>query len=377
MHIAIDYTPAIHQRAGIGRYTRGLVKALARLDAENQYTLLVLGGSGAHLVPTALPANFNIRFAPISDRWATVLWYRLNLPLPVEVFSGRADLFHGPSFTLPPSFAPSLLTVHDLSFLRYPQGAHPALLAWLTKAVPRSLQRARQVLADSENTRADLVELMQIPPDRITVIGAGVDERFKPESEPETLTRVRARYQLPDHFVLSISTLEPRKNFTGLIAAFEQVAISSVTDLHLVIAGGKGWLYDDIFAAAETSPVRERIHFAGYVADQDLPALYSLAALFAFPSHYEGFGIPVLEAMACGTPVVCADNSSLPEIAGDAALLVEATDTEALADAMHRLSRDALLREELISRGYEQARKFTWEKAARRLLHVYQSMARG
>jgi glycosyltransferase involved in cell wall biosynthesis len=377
MHIAIDYTPAIHQRAGIGRYTRGLVKALARLDAENQYTLLVLGGSGEHFVPTALPANFNIRFAPISDRWATVLWYRLNLPLPVEVFSGRADLFHGPSFTLPPSFAPSLLTVHDLSFLRYPQGAHPALLAWLTKAVPRSLQRARQVLADSENTRADLVELMQIPPDRITVIGAGVDERFKPESEPETLTRVRARYQLPDHFVLSISTLEPRKNFTGLIAAFEQVAISSVTDLHLVIAGGKGWLYDDIFAAAETSPVRERIHFAGYVADQDLPALYSLAALFAFPSHYEGFGIPVLEAMACGTPVVCADNSSLPEVAGDAALLVEATDTEALADAMHRLSRDALLREELISRGYEQARKFTWEKAARRLLHVYQSMVRG
>jgi glycosyltransferase involved in cell wall biosynthesis len=377
MHIAIDYTPAIHQRAGIGRYTRGLVQALTRLDAENQYTLLALGQSGAHFVPTALPTNFSIRFAPISDRWATVLWYRLNLPLPVELFSGRADLFHGPSFTLPPSFAPSLLTVHDLSFLRYPQGAHPALLAWLTKAVPRSLHRARHVLADSESTRADLIELMQVPPDQITVIGAGVDERFKPEGEPETLARVRSRYQLPDRFVLSISTLEPRKNFTGLIAAFEQMAGSSVADLHLVIAGGKGWLYDDIFAAAETSPLRERIHFAGYVADEDLPALYSLAALFAFPSHYEGFGIPVLEAMACGTPVVCADNSSLPEIAGDAALLVEATGTEALADALHQLSIDASLREKLISRGYKQAGKFTWEKAARRLMKVYHIMARG
>jgi glycosyltransferase involved in cell wall biosynthesis len=377
MHIAIDYTPAIHQRAGIGRYTRGLVQALTRLDAENRYTLLALGQSGAHFVPTALPTNFSIRFAPISDRWATVLWYRLNLPLPVELFSGRADLFHGPSFTLPPSFAPSLLTVHDLSFLRYPQGAHPALLAWLTKAVPRSLHRARHVLADSESTRADLIELMQVPPDQITVIGAGVDERFKPVDEPETLARVRSHYQLPDRFVLSISTLEPRKNFTGLIAAFNLMAISSVPDLHLVIAGGKGWLYDDIFAAAEASPLRERIHFAGYVADEDLPALYNLAALFAFPSHYEGFGIPVLEAMACGTPVVCADNSSLPEIAGDAALLVEATDTEALADAMHQLSIDTSVREKLIRRGYEQAGRFTWEQAARRLVKVYHNMVRG
>ena len=381
MHITIDYTPAVHQRAGIGRYTRGLVQALTQLDSENRYSLMVLGRTGAHFVPTALPANFKLRFAPISDRWATVLWYRLNVPLPVELFTGLTDLFHGPSFTLPPSFTPSLLTVHDLSFLRYPHGAHPALLAWLTKAVPRSLRRARHVLADSESTRTDLIELMQVPTDRITVIGAGVEERFKPVTDPETLGQVRARYKLPDRFILSVSTLEPRKNFTGLIAAFNQMVtssrLSSMADLHLVIAGGKGWLYDDIFAAAETSPLRERIHFAGYVADEDLPALYSLATLFAFPSHYEGFGIPVLESMACGTPVVCANNSSLPEIAGDAALLIEATDTEALADAIHHLVIDTSLREKLIQRGYEQAGKFRWEKAARRLLDVYSTIAGG
>jgi len=381
MHIAIDYTPAVHQRAGIGRYARGLVQALTRIDTENQYTLMVLGRTGAHFVPTTLPANFKLRFAPISDRWATVLWYRLNLPLPVELFSGQADLFHGPSFTLPPSLTPSLLTVHDLSFLRYPQGAHPALLAWLTKAVPRSLDRACHVLADSASTRTDLIELMQVPSDRITVIGAGVEERFQPVTDPAILSQTRARYKLPDRFILSVSTLEPRKNFTGLIAAFGQmaaaIAMSSTADLHLVIAGGKGWLYDDIFAAAKASPLRERIHFAGYVADEDLPALYSLATLFAFPSHYEGFGIPVLEAMACGTPVVCANNSSLPEIAGDAALMMEATDTEALADAMHRLAIDSLLREKLIQRGYEQAAKFGWDGAARRLLDVYSMLARG
>jgi len=381
MRIAIDYTPAVHQRAGIGRYTRGLVQALTRLDTANQYTLLVLGKVGAHFVPTGLPENFKLRFVPISDRWATVLWYRLNLPLPVDVFTGRVDLFHGPSFTLPPSFVPSLLTVHDLSFLRYPQGAHPALLAWLTKAVPRSLRRACHVLADSESTRADLIELMRVPAGRITVIGAGVEERFQPVNDPGTLTRIRARYQLPDRFVLSVSTLEPRKNFTGLIAAFNRLASvggkPTTGDLHLVIAGGRGWLYDDILAAAETSPVRERIHLAGYVADEDLPALYSLATLFAFPSNYEGFGIPILEAMACGTPVVCADNSSLPEVAGDAALLVEATDADTLADAIRQLLIDTSLRETLIQRGYEQARKFTWEGAARRLLDVYNETARG
>jgi glycosyltransferase involved in cell wall biosynthesis len=271
--------------------------------------------------------------------------------------------------------------VHDLSFLRYPQGAHPALLAWLTKAVPRSLRRARHVLADSESTRTDLIELMQIPTNRITVIGAGVEERFQPVNDPVTLAQVRSRYQLPDRFVLSISTLEPRKNFTGLIAAFNQMATtsgtSSMADLHLVIAGGKGWLYDDIFAAAERSPLRERIYFAGYVTDEDLPALYNLATLFAFPSHYEGFGIPVLEAMACGTPVVCADNSSLPETAGDAAFLVEATDTDALADAMHQLLIDTSLRETLVRRGFAQAARFTWEKAANRLLRVYHNVARG
>jgi glycosyltransferase involved in cell wall biosynthesis len=143
----------------------------------------------------------------------------------------------------------------------------------------------------------------------------------------------------------------------------------------LVIAGGKGWLYDDIFAAAKTSPVQDRIHFAGYVADEDLPAVYSLATLFAFPSHYEGFGIPVLEAMACGIPVVCANNSSLPEVAGDAALLVDATDTEALADAMWQLLTDTSLCERLIRNGYDQAKRFTWERAARRLLDVYRQIA--
>ena len=376
MRVTIDYTPAVHQSAGIGRYTRGLVNALARLDTPHQFRLLVLGRFGARSFPTQLPDNFKLRTVPLSDRWATVIWHRLNLPLPVELLAGRADLFHGPSFTLPPSFAPSLLTVHDLSFLRYPEGAFPPLVAWLSKAVPRSLNRARHVLADSQNTRIDLIELMDVSPERITVIGAGVDEPFRPVTDPAHLAQVRARYRLPDRFILGISTLEPRKNFIGLIAAFNQLAAGqpAAADVHLVIAGGKGWLYEPIFAAAEASPVRDRIHFAGFVADEDLPALYSLAEMLAFPSHYEGFGIPVLEAMACATPVVCADNSSLPEVAGQAALLIDAADVEGLAHAMARLLVEASLREGLIARGLAQVKRFTWENAARRLLAVYEAV---
>ena len=375
MHITIDYTPAVHQRAGIGRYTRGLVDALARLESSHRFTLFVLGRSAASRLPADLPSNFRLRVVPLSDRWATVLWYRLNLPLPVELLAGRADLFHGPSFTLPPTCSPSLLTVHDLSFLRYPPGAHPPLLAWLSQAVPRSLRRASHVLADSHNTRTDLIELMRVPAERITVIGAGVDENFHPVRDAARLTDVRKRYRLPERFTLGISTLEPRKNFNGLIAAFNQLAARPVhAALHLVIAGGKGWNYEPIFAAAEASPFRARIHFPGFVSDEDLPSLYSLARLFAFPSHYEGFGIPVLEAMACGTPVVCANNSSLPEVAGDAALLVNATDVATLAGAMDRVLVDVSLREAMIARAFQQVKQFTWEAAAHRLLRVYEAI---
>ena len=290
MHVIIDYTPAVHQRAGIGRYTRGLVDALTRLDTPHRFTLFVLGRADACRLPTGLPPNFRLRTVPLSDRWATVLWYRLNLPLPVDLLAGHADLFHGPSFTLPPGCMPRLLTVHDLSFLRYPQGAHPPLLAWLRDAVPRSLARARHVLADSQSTRNDLIDLLDVPSERITVIGAGVDEHFRRVDDPARLAAVRQRYALPERFVLGISTLEPRKNFTGLIAAFNHLAGQPHhAALHLVIAGGRGWDYQPILTAAETSPWRTRIHFPGFVADEDLPALYSLADVFRLSQPLRGF----------------------------------------------------------------------------------------
>jgi glycosyltransferase involved in cell wall biosynthesis len=372
--IGIDYTAALKQGGGIGRYTRGLITTLATLDSPYNYRLMATPDAPVDGLRyfAAFPAITHRRY-PLPERWMTIAWHRFSLPVPAEWFTGPIDLFHSPNFILPPTrYAKALLTVHDLSFIRHPQGAVDKLRRWLEKTVPLSLARANHVLADSDSTRQDLQDIFSVPAQKITVVGAGVEERFQPVTDTALLAEVRQRYNLPERFVLGLGTLEPRKNFDGLIRAFSQSAISR--SHHLVIAGGKGWLYEDIFSAAHASPAAERIYFAGFVDDHHLPALYSLADIFAYPSHYEGFGIPVIEAMACGTPVICADNSSLPEVAGEAALLVPATDTGALAEALTRLVTDTALREFCTQGGFVQAQKFNWPSAAQRLLVVYRQL---
>lgn len=380
VRIGIDYTAAVWQGGGIGRYTRNLIRALAKLDMDNYYTLFVAGGWGKGDGLGPWPANFRVRTVPLSHRWVQILWQRLRLPLPVQAFTGTLDLFHSPDFVLPPTGqTPAILTVHDLSFLRVPQYFVPGFRDYLEGAVSRAVKRAQHILADSESTRRDLVELMAVEPGRVSVLYPGVEPRFQPVKDPEVLARTRARYALPDRFAMGLSTLQPRKNFEGLIEAFRRLLFAhgselDLADLHLVIIGGKGWMFDDMLALVDRAGLKDRVHFPGFAADDDLPALYSLADVFAFPSWYEGFGIPVLEAMACGTPVVAADNSSLPEAVGGAGLMVEAGDTDGLAGALGQLLTDQSLRERLIPAGYEQARGFSWDESARQLLSVYEAL---
>lgn len=374
MHIVVDYTPAVFQGAGIGRHTRGLVQALAPLAAEHQVSLLVFGRPPAGSIPA--PAGFRFRVIPVPNRWLTFGWHRLGLPVPVDWLSGPMDLYHASDFVLPPvRAARSLLTVHDLSFLTTPQCAEAGLRGFLSRAVPKAVARADHVLADSESTRRDLIRLLQVPDDKISVVYPGVEARFRRQDDPAKLQRVRSRYGIGDRpFVLGVGTLEPRKNWPTLIRAWAQLKRTQHLEHRLVLAGGQGWLAEGIFDAAEASGFRTEIVFTGFVADEDLPALYSAADVFALPSLYEGFGIPVLEAMACGTPVVCADNSSLPEAAGDAALLVQASNEPALAAAILRLVEDAALRGQLTERGLAQARRFTWQAAAATLLATYEQV---
>jgi glycosyltransferase involved in cell wall biosynthesis len=371
----------VRQGGGIGRYTRNLIRALAELDAENEYTLFVAGGWGDGDGLGSWPSNFRVRSVPLSDRWLHVLWQRLRLPVPVQAITGPLDLFHSPDFVLPPTGrTPSIVTVHDLSFLRVPECYVPAFRQYLEGAVSRAATRAERILADSESTRRDLIELKAVEPGQVTVIYPGVEPRFQPVRDAELLNRVRARYELPERFVLGLSTLQPRKNFAGLIEGYRRLVGGwteepAIVDLQLVVAGGLGWMYDDAFDAVASAGLAERVHFAGFVDDEDLPAIYTLAAAFAFPTWYEGFGLPVLEAMACGTPVVAADNSSLPEVVGKAGLLVDAGDSEGLSGALARLLTDETRRARLAAAGREQARQFTWDAAARQLLEVYQSFS--
>jgi glycosyltransferase involved in cell wall biosynthesis len=310
-----------------------------------------------------------------------IIWQRLRLPIPIQMITGPLDLFHSPDFVLPHlGSTPAILTIHDLSFLRVPQFFVQGFREYLEAAVSRATRNATHILADSESTRSDLLELMDVEPKKVSVLYPGVEPRFRRIEDDQVLRAVRARYDLPERFVLGLSTLQPRKNFDGLIHAFDQLLAArsdepGIADLHLVICGGKGWMYEDTSALVERLGLRARIHFPGFVGDSDLPALYSLALVFAFPSWYEGFGIPVLEAMACGTPVVAADNSSLPEASGGAGLQVNAADTHALAEALGRIVIDDALRDRLMTAGAKHAARFPWDRSAARLLETYRQFA--
>ena len=389
MRVGIDYTSAATQGAGIGRYTRELMRALLALPSDNRYSFFY---ASRHRIDESnfQPPTSNLRRLPFHDKWLMRAWQRLRLPIPVELIVGKIDLFHSPDFTLPPTLpgVPTLLTVHDLSFIRDPDSAWPSLRAFLNKAVPRSVRRATHVLADSRATKDDLVELFGTPPEKITVLYSGVDARFKPVRDQTEIDQVCAKYQLPRPFILSVGTLQPRKNYGRLIEAFGQVigtkhpsttprarsstALLSAQDAwHLVIIGGKGWMYESIFEHVKQLGLEGRVHFPGFVDDADLPALYAAADVFAYVSLYEGFGLPLLEAMACGTPVIGSKASSLPEVSGEAGLQVDPRSVDDIVRALRQMFDQPELRERSIGRGLERAQLFTWDKAARELLAIY------
>ena len=362
--IAIDYTPAYEQGGGIGRYVRELVAALARQSGDINYRLFV---AGAGQLPPSPAANFTWKSTRISPQMLARLWQRAQIPLPVSIFTGSVDLYHATDFVLPSTNSRSLLTVHDLSFVRVPEAASPRLKAYLDVVVPRSVHRADHILADSQATKDDLMALYGTPSEKITVLLSGVDARFQHVDDPS----VRQKYKIGVRpYIFSVGTVQPRKNYVRLIHALA-VLRSRGRDLDLVIAGGRGWLEGPIYAAVREAKMEDYVHFIGFADDDDLPALYSAALMTALPSLYEGFGIPVLESMACGTPVVTSNVSSLPEVAGDAALMVTPTDLDAIIATLQQLVDDQTLRSELAAKGLSRVQMFTWDRSAQQLRQIY------
>jgi glycosyltransferase involved in cell wall biosynthesis len=379
MIIGVDYTAAAWQGAGIGRYTRELIRAAVPRDRTLRYRLFYAAGGLPADAPyvadlralAAANPNVSVHALPISPRLLTILWQRARLPLPVERLVGRLDLLHAPDFVLPPTRARTILTVHDLTFMVRPESADARLRRYLMAAVPRSLRRADRVLVDSQATAADLERLLGVAGPHVRLLYPGVDPRFQPM--PATATEpVRAALGLPAHFLLFVGTLEPRKNVPRLIAAFAQIAADpQCADLHLVIAGRRGWLYDEIFATVERLGLHNRVQFLDFVADQQLPALYNLARAFVYPSVYEGFGFPALEALACGTPVVTANVASLPEVVGTAAVLVDPYDVTAIAQGIAAALQNAA---SLRAAGPPQAQRFNWAASGAALIEVYRDV---
>ncbi len=370
MRVGIDFTAASRERAGIGRYARELIRALARHDHSNAYALFVPRDAQDELTNYSWPSNFSIKRGPLNERLFAAMWHRARVPLPIETFTGAVDVFYSPDFLLPPTRAKrTVVTVHDLSYVRLPECFPTPLLKYLNAAVPRALVHANLILADAESTRRDLNEVYGVPLDKIRVLYSGVDPRFRPEVSGDSRSRVR-ELTGGKPYLLSVSTIQPRKNYARLIQAFARLISNPrlfISNLQLVIAGGKGWMYEEVFETAQRLGIADRVLFPDFFLDDDLPALYAHATLFVYPSLYEGFGLPIAEAMACGTPVVTSNASSLPEVAGDAALYFDPHNVDEMADAVHRALIDDSLRADLRAKGLAQAKKFSWDKAAREL----------
>ncbi len=282
--------------------------------------------------------------------------------LALEMRRNPPDLLFVPSHVIPPLHPPSVVTVHDLGYLVEPECHEPLHRKQLEWSTRWNCHAAKGIIAISDATRQDLIERLGVSPDRIRVIHHGISPEFLP-ANPETIDRIRTAYRLPEFFILAVGSLHPRKNLKRLIQAFERIA-PEMPHLSLVLSGASGWRAEEIRERGRRSPFSRRIFFIGYVPDADLPGLYSAAAVTAFVSMYEGFGLPAIESMACGTPVVAANRSALPEICGDAAILADPFDPESIAVALRVVIDDARIRQRMIERGLARAASFTWQSSA-------------
>ncbi|MET0650654.1 MAG: glycosyltransferase family 1 protein [Pyrinomonadaceae bacterium] len=367
MHIAIDAHSVGTGLAGNETYAANLVEALAEVGGENRYTVYVTR-------PEA-EARFGGRWKHVEVRRTmphTPL-VRIPLTLSAELRRRPVDLLHV-QYTAPPlAPCPVVTTIHDLSFEHIPETFKRRSRVQLRLTVRATARRAAHVIAPSEFTRRDLVETYGLDPGRVTAIPLAVAPHFRPVEDAGELERVRARYGIAGEYVLAVGSIQPRKNLARLVRAYSALRRGrGRSNLpQLVLVGKKAWLYGDTLRAIEEENLGESVLLTGYVSEGDLPALYTGALLFAYPSFYEGFGLPPLEAMSCGAPVLTGNLTSLPEVVGDAGLTVDPFDPDALAGGLARLIDDDALRADLRRRGLERARHFDWRDTARMTLQVY------
>ncbi len=362
LHEGSDY-----RAAGVSTYIRQLLTHLPRVRPD--YTYLAFHGADACPTPGIRSV---VSVLPTSRPLVRIAWEQLGLP--IELARRRVDLVHGTVNVLPLlTRAPAVVTVHDLAFMRYPERFPAAKAMYLRMAVARSTLRARHVIAVSEHTRNDVIELLNVRPERLTVVYSGVDSSFRP-LPPAERDRFRQTVLNGRPYILHVGTLEPRKNLDVLIRAFGAMRRQLNLCHALALVGARGWMYESLFRLVTELELHDHVYFVDFVHPSELPLWYNCADLFVYPSAYEGFGLPVLEAMACGVPAVTSASSGPQELAGSACLTVEPGSQESLEVAIARGLQDTELREGMRQEGVRRARQFTWDETARATVRVYEQV---
>lgn len=374
MRIAIDGRMG-HTRVGMGVYVRGLISHLGKVDKKNEYFIIVHKDRDASFIPKQ--QNFT--------KWATSISYENHLTrdlweqvyLPWKLYKHRIDVYHGPNYVLPIfAKAGTVLTAYDMIVFATQKWYKPISQFRVQRLLRMSAKRAHKIITGSENSKLDIIEILGLPEEKVQVVYIGIDDVYRPINNKHELDFVKAKYGITDRFILHVGSLNPRKNISRLIEAYKRLPLDILEEYQLVIVGKRGWKSDEIFARVKELCLENRVVFTGFIEDNDLPLLMNAADLLAFPSLYEGFGIPPLEAMACGTPVIASNTSSIPEVVGDAALLFDPYNVEEMSAAMYRALTDGQLREKLRQKGFERVKKFSWEKTAQETLAVYEEVYR-
>jgi glycosyltransferase involved in cell wall biosynthesis len=372
MHIGIDAHAIGARQGGNETYIRSLIKSLAEIDGENRYTIYLANAHAADQWRDRFAnqyKNFSVRLLPPPTPLV-----RVPVFLAYELFRRPVDVLHV-QYTAPPFCrVPVVATVHDLAFEHMPETFTRRGSFQLKLTVRRTAKKAARIATVSEYSRQDLLSTYKLPPEKVVVTYNGIESHFTPRpASPNEAEEIRARFGVERDFLLAVGSLQPRKNLVRLIRAYAKLRGEREDFTHqLVIVGRRLWLAHEIFDEVKRQRWADDVILTGYVADEDLPALYRVASAFVYPSLFEGFGLPPLEAMACGTPVVTSGVSSLPEVTSDAALLIDPNDEQALASALIEILNNERLRAELREKGIAQAGKFTWRDAAEKTLKLYQ-----
>jgi glycosyltransferase involved in cell wall biosynthesis len=362
MHIGIDTRLTAYRTGGISTYMRHVVNALEALDSGNRYTIFQ-----SHKATERLTTRF-----PEARLWTPPHHGLERLTLSVELARFRLDVFHSPDF-IPPYRAARhhLITVHDLTFLHYPQYLTAESRRYYNDQIEAALVHADHILVDSDATHRDLMTMLNVPGSKITVHMLGVEERFRPFSDPERALAQEA-LRLPKDYLLFLGTFEPRKNIAGLLTAYHLLLDRMPAAPPLVLVGKRGWLFEETMQQVTQLKLGERVIWREDISDEMLPAVYNLAVALVTPSFYEGFGLPALEAMACGTVPIVSNRSSLPEVVGDVGLQVNPDDVDSIARAMEFALNDPGWRDHMRAMALSHARQFTWAETARVVLSAYQ-----